>query len=99
MAPLVFLRRLTCHSCSSCWDYCVVLVLVVVVGGVFLQLYAADEPDVRIGLFRKYNPPEELTIGDNYATFFFYFLHAPLLLNALLALSLNRWLDFQDGPQ
>jgi hypothetical protein len=76
-----------------------VLVLVVVVGGVFLQLYAADEPDVRIGLFRKYNPPEELTIGDNYATFFFYFLHAPLLLNALLALSLNRWLDFQDGPQ
>lgn len=67
--------------------------------GVFLQLYATDEPDVRIGLFRRHNPPEELTVGDNYATFFFHFVHAPLLLNALLALSLNRWLDSQDGPQ
>jgi len=63
------------------------------------DLYAANEPDVRIGMFRKHNPPEELTIGDIYATFYFNFLHAPLLLKALLALSLNRWLDFQDGPQ
>jgi hypothetical protein len=73
-----------------------------VVGGswvIFLQLYAAHEPDVCIGLFRKHYPPEENSVGDIYATFFFKFVHEPLLLNALLALSLNRWLDFQDGPQ
>ena len=73
-----------------------------VVGGswvIFLQLYAAHEPDVCIGLFRKHYPPEENSVGDIYATFFFKFVHGPLLLNALLALSLNRWLDFQDGPQ
>jgi hypothetical protein len=65
-----------------------------------LQLYAAHEPDVvRIGLFRKHRPPEELSVGLNYATFYFVFLHGPLLLNALLALLLNRWLDFEDGPQ
>jgi hypothetical protein len=73
-----------------------------VVGGslvIFLQLYAAHEPDVRIGLFRKHHPPEENSLGDIYATFNFEFVHEPLLLNALLALCLNRWLDFHDGPQ
>jgi hypothetical protein len=63
----------------------------------FLQLYAAAEPVVCIGLFRKHHPPEQLTVGDNYATFYFRFLHRPLLVNALLALSLNRWLDSQNG--
>lgn len=57
------------------------------------ELYAAFEPVVCIGLFRKHHPPEQLSVADNYATFQFRFLHRPLLLNALLALSLNRWLD------
>ncbi|KAH9001627.1 hypothetical protein EDB92DRAFT_1939432 [Lactarius akahatsu] len=57
------------------------------------DLYAANEPDVCVGLFRMHRPPEQLTVGDNYATLFFVFLHEPLLLHALLALCLNRWLD------
>jgi len=63
------------------------------------DLFAAREPAVCIGLFRKHHPPEQLEVGDSYATFFFNFLHRPLLVNALLALSLNRWHDSQDGPQ
>jgi hypothetical protein len=70
-----------------------------VVGGFSLQLYAAFEPAVCIGLFCKHHPAEQLAVGDSYATFFFSFLHRPLLVNALLALSLNRWLDSQDGLQ
>ncbi|KAI0296050.1 hypothetical protein BC826DRAFT_261638 [Russula brevipes] len=62
-----------------------------------LQLYAAHQPDVVIGLFRRHQPPEPLAVGDNYATFYFTFSHQRLLLHALLALSLNRWLDLQDG--
>lgn len=62
-------------------------------GFFFLQLYAAGEPAVRIGLFRKHHPPEQLAVGDSYATFHFNFSHRPLLVNALIALSLNRWLD------
>jgi hypothetical protein len=73
--------------------------IILLLGDFFLQLYAAPEPAVCIGLFRKHNPPEQLAVGDNYATFFFSFLHRPLLVNALLALSLNRWLDSQDGLQ
>ena len=77
--------------CPSLWDcFCCCL-------GFFLQLYAAHEPFLRIGLFRKHHPPERLPVGDNYATFSFSFLHRPLLVNALLALSLNRWLDSQVG--
>ncbi|KAI9446813.1 hypothetical protein H4582DRAFT_610591 [Lactarius indigo] len=57
------------------------------------DLYVANEPDVCVGLFRMHRPPEQLTVGDNYATLFFVFLHEPLLLHALLALCLNRWLD------
>lgn len=57
------------------------------------DLYAAHEPDTLIGLFRMHRPPERLVVGDNYATFFFPFSHEPLLLHALLALCLNRWLD------
>jgi hypothetical protein len=68
-----------------------------VVGGFFLQLYAAHEPAVCIGLFHTHHPPERIEVGDNYATFSFSFLHRPLLVNALLALSLNRWLDSQVG--
>jgi hypothetical protein len=63
-----------------------------------VQLYAAHEPDTCIGTFRKHHPPEILAVGKNYATFFFGFSHEPLLLHALLALCLNRWLDLQDGP-
>ena len=62
-------------------------------GDFFLQLYVAGEPAVRIGQFRKHHPPEQLAVGDNYATFHFNFLHRPLLVTALIALSLNRWLD------
>jgi len=62
-----------------------------------LQLYAAHEPDTCVGLFRMHRPPEPLTVGDNYATFYFVFLHEPLLLQALLALCLNRWLDREAG--
>jgi hypothetical protein len=58
-----------------------------------LQLYAAHEPDTLIGLFRMHHPPELLNVGTNYATFFFVFFYEPLLLRALLALCLNRWLD------
>lgn len=61
------------------------------------DLYAAHEPDTLIGLFRMHRPPEVLTVGNNYATFFFVFLHEPLLLHALLALCLNRWLDRAVG--
>ena len=64
-----------------------------------MQLYGDFEPVVRIGLFRRHYPPEQILVGDNYAAFYFRFLHSPLLVNALLALSLNRWLDSQDGPQ
>jgi hypothetical protein len=78
-APLVSIAW-DCFCC--CW-------------GIFWQLYAAFEPAVCIGLFSKHHPPEQLAVGDNYATFFFRFLHRPLLVNALLALSLNRWLDSQ----
>jgi hypothetical protein len=60
-----------------------------------LQLYAAHASEVLIGLYRKHQPPEVLSIGDNYATFYFRFSHEPLLLHALLALSLNRWIDCQ----
>ena len=77
----------------------ITLGLILLLGDFFLQLYAAPEPAVCIGLFRKHHPPEQLAVGDNYATFFFNFLHRPLLVHALLALSLNRWLDSQDGPQ
>jgi hypothetical protein len=64
-----------------------------------LQLYAAhDASDERlIGYFRKHQQPEKLMVGDNFATFYFRFEHRPLLLRALLALSLNRWLDAQAG--
>ena len=67
----------------------------------FSQLYATPTPDTEtlIGLFRRHQPPESLEIGDNYATFYFRFSHPPLLLHALLALSLNRWLDSQAGAQ
>jgi hypothetical protein len=65
----------------------------------FLQLYAIHDNEVLIGLFRKHQPPEMLEVGDNYATFYFRFSHQPLLLHALLALSLNRWLDSQAGTQ
>lgn len=61
-----------------------------------LQLYAAQDARV-IGHFRKHQPPEELVVGDSFATFYFRFEHQPLLLRALLALSLNRWLDAQAG--
>jgi hypothetical protein len=61
------------------------------------DLYAAHQPDVVIGLFRKHQPPEPLAVGNNYATFYFRFSHQRLLLHALLALSLNRWLDLQEG--
>jgi len=67
------------------------------VGGNLLQLYSGHEPAVCIGLFRKHYPPENLSVGDNYATFHFSFSHEPLLVKALLALSLNRWLDSQGG--
>lgn len=65
------------------------------------DLYTArdHDPVIRIGMFRKHQPPEQLPVGDNYATFFFHFEHKALLLHALLALSLNRWLDSQHGPQ
>ena len=65
------------------------------------QLYSthAQDTEILIGLFRKHQPPEALEIGDNYATFYFRFSHPPLLLHALLALSLNRWLDSQAGAQ
>jgi hypothetical protein len=65
--------------------------------GFRLQLYAAHNSngDVRIGIFREHHPPEKTTVGDIYATFYFRFSHEPLLLHALLALSLNRWLDSQ----
>jgi len=63
------------------------------------DLYVAAVPAVCIGIFRKHHPPEQLAVGDNYATLYFSFLHRPLLVNALLALSLNRWLDSQDGLQ
>ncbi|KAI0253856.1 hypothetical protein BJV78DRAFT_1152686 [Lactifluus subvellereus] len=62
------------------------------------DLYAAHEPDTLIGLFRKHRPEEVLSVGKNYATFYFSFSHGPLLLHSLLALCLNRWLDLQDGP-
>ncbi|KAI0303488.1 hypothetical protein B0F90DRAFT_1378643 [Multifurca ochricompacta] len=62
-----------------------------------LQLYVAHEPYTLIGLFRRHRPPEVLPVGNNYASFFFRFSHEPLLLCALLALCLNRWLDRQDG--
>jgi hypothetical protein len=76
------------------------LILILCCCGILLQLYGAHGPaEVCIGLFRKHRPPEELIVGDNYATLYFRFLHGPLLLNALLALSLNRWLDFEDRPQ
>jgi hypothetical protein len=84
------LTRPLCPSPWGCFGCC---------GGFFLQLYGAFEPVVCIGLFRKHHPPEQLAVGDNYATFYFRFLHRPLLVHALLALSLNRWLDSQDGPQ
>jgi hypothetical protein len=67
--------------------------------GIFSQLYAIHDSEVVIGLFRKHQPPEELSVGDNYATFYFRFSHGPLLLHALLALSLNRWLDSQAAAQ
>ena len=60
---------------------------------IFLHLYAAHEPDVCIGLLGKHYPPEENSVDDIYAAFF-KFVHRPLLLNALLASSLSRWLDF-----
>ncbi|KAH9977288.1 hypothetical protein BGW80DRAFT_844682 [Lactifluus volemus] len=63
------------------------------------DLYAAHEPDTCIGTYRKHQPPEALAVGKNYATFFYGFSHEPLLLHALLALCLNRWLDLQNGPQ
>jgi len=61
------------------------------------DLHAANDPDTVVGLFRKHQPPEVLPVGDNYATFYFGFSHEPLLLHALLALCLNRWLDSQEG--
>ena len=70
---------------------------VVARGGFFLQLYAAPEP-VRIGQFHKHHPPERLSVWDGYPTFCFSFLPGPVLLvKALLALSLYRWLDTLDG--
>ena len=72
----------------------------VVLGNVeFSQLYATHDTEILIGHFRKHQPPESLEIGDNYATFYFRFSHPPLLLHALLALCLNRWLDSQAGAQ
>lgn len=87
---LLWLTRPLCPSSWDCLGFC---------WGFFMQLYGDFEPVVRIGLFRRHYPPEQILVGDNYATFYFRFLHSPLLVNALLALSLNRWLDSQDGPQ
>ncbi len=100
MIFLVFLRWLTRRLCSSLSELLGLYPFSVFFccrWAIFLQLYAADEPAVRIGLFRQHSPPEQLDLGDNYATFYFNFLYEPLLLNALLALSLNRWIDGQDG--
>jgi len=70
-------------------------------GGGNYDLYSthAQDTEILIGLFRRHQPPEALEIGDNYATLYFRFSHPPLLLHALLALSLNRWLDSQAGAR
>jgi len=61
------------------------------------DLFAVQGVERVIGYFRKHQPPEVLSIGINYATFYFQFQHEPLLLRALLALCLNRWLDAQGS--
>ncbi|KAH7910644.1 hypothetical protein BJ138DRAFT_1180114 [Hygrophoropsis aurantiaca] len=54
------------------------------------ELYA--QPNVRIAYFRRF--PQETPIGISHAYFEYGFNHPLLLLEALLALSLNRWLDW-----
>ncbi|KAH7922827.1 hypothetical protein BV22DRAFT_1016570 [Leucogyrophana mollusca] len=54
------------------------------------ELYA--HPNVRIAYFRKFF--QATPIGASHAYFEYSFDHPLLLLEALLALSLNRWLDW-----
>ncbi|KAI0259942.1 hypothetical protein BC834DRAFT_590358 [Gloeopeniophorella convolvens] len=56
------------------------------------------EPGTRIGVFRRARPLEHIpNVGDIFATLWYSFQHPPLLLKAILALCLNRWLDLQEG--
>jgi hypothetical protein len=46
---------------------------------------------VKIAFFQRFS--QQTPIGPSHATLEYYFSHDLLLLEALLALNLNRWLD------
>ncbi|KAJ8597905.1 hypothetical protein M405DRAFT_2050 [Rhizopogon salebrosus TDB-379] len=53
------------------------------------ELFAA--PNVKIAFFQRFS--QQTPIGPSHGTLEYYFSHDLLLLEALLALNLNRWLD------
>ena len=54
-----------------------------------LQLFAAQ--DIRIAAFRRLT--QSTAIGPSHAFVQYTFNHDPLLIEALLALCVNRWID------
>ena len=54
-----------------------------------IQLFAAQ--NIRIAAFRRLTQPT--AIGPSYAFVQYTFNHDPLLIEALLALCVNRWID------
>ncbi|KII89003.1 hypothetical protein PLICRDRAFT_592850 [Plicaturopsis crispa FD-325 SS-3] len=50
-------------------------------------------PNTRIGMFQRYH--QETPVGPSYAMFKYTFVNESLLLEALISLSLNRWMDWR----
>jgi hypothetical protein len=55
------------------------------------QLFAL--PDINIAVFRRF--AQATPIGPSHGMLHYTFSHDPLLLEALLALCLNRWIDWR----
>ena len=58
------------------------------------ELIAA--PGHQIGIFRRFD--QETPVGPSWGTFQYIFTDPMLLLESLMALNLNRWLDGTYGP-
>ncbi len=62
-------------------------------GCFWLQLYSG--PNTRLACFRRFRQPRETPVGPAHALLQYSFDDDRLMLEALLALSLNRWIDWR----
>jgi len=61
-----------------------------------LQLYAgSDKP---IAVFRRFSQPQSTAVGPAHGLFQYSFTRDNLLVESLVALCINRWIDLHMGP-